>query len=161
MSIGLIELLKLSTLTLSTTSPEGWPNAAPLYFAASFRFYTGQIGLENLRDLALYFFSEENSQHILDIRSDPRAAAVIYPESRTWQEIRGLQMRGEVRLVPQGQEWERAWELYQVKFPFFADLRTMVARNRLYVFMVDWVRIVDYHSGLGAKEEWQRASENV
>jgi uncharacterized protein YhbP (UPF0306 family) len=137
----LTELLDLSTMTLSTTDPTGEPYAAPVYFAAD----------EALR---LYFFSDAGSRHSEDTQRDRRAAAAIYPQCRDWQEIRGLQMRGEVRAVEHGPEWDAAWEIYEAKFPFVIELRAVVALNTLYVFEPHWVRLVDNRQGFGFKEEW-------
>ena len=134
------DLLALPAMTLATGSPEGEPHAAPVYFVAD----------ENKR---LYFFSDANSQHALDLQTNARAAAAIHPLVSGWQEIRGLQLRGRVRAVPQGAEWEHAWVLYQAKFPFVEKLKEAVARSVLYVFEPDWIRLVDNRKGLGYKEE--------
>lgn len=137
----LTELLRLSTMTLSTTGPTGEPHAAPVYFAAS-------------EALALYFFSDPGSRHSLHTGRDRRAAAAIYPECRDWRDIRGLQLRGEVRSVEPGAEWEAAWEIYAAKFPFVSELKAVVTRNQLYVFKPAWIRLVDNRKGFGFKEEW-------
>ena len=135
------DLLALPAMTLATGGVEGAPHAAPVYFAAD----------ENGR---LYFFSDAASQHALDLQNGAaRAAAAIHPLVSGWQEIRGLQLRGRVRVVPAGAEWERAWNLYQAKFPFVESLKSTVARSTLYAFEPDWVRLVDNRKGFGWKEE--------
>jgi uncharacterized protein YhbP (UPF0306 family) len=103
----------------------------------------------------LYFFSDADSQHALDLQGDARAAAAIHPLVSGWQEIRGLQLRGRVHAVPAGAEWERAWMLYRDKFPFVENLKQVVARSTLYVFEPDWVRLVDNRQEFGWKEERQ------
>ena len=136
------ELLKtISTMTLATANPEGNPYAAPVYFVAD-------------DEMRLYFFSETNSQHSQDIARNPRVAAAIYPECEGWQDIKGLQLRGEVRLVAPSQEWDSAWARYQVKFPFVRALKTVVAKNQLYIFIPSWIRLVDNSRGFGYKKEW-------
>lgn len=135
------DLLALSTLTLATSNVDGIPHAAPVYFVAD-------------DDYHLYFFSDVSSQHSLDLTHDPRAAAAIYPECHDWQDIRGLQLRGEVRPVPLGMEWDHAWELYVAKFPFVMELKAIVERNTLYAFIPSWVRQVDNRRGFGFKQEW-------
>ena len=137
-----VDLLDLSTLSLSTIGADGEPHAAAVYFAAG-------------KALRLYFFSDEGSQHSQDVRGDPRAAAAIYPECRDWQDIRGLQLRGEVRAVEPGPDWDSAWEIYEAKFPFVSELRAVVSRNTLYVFEPYWIRLVDNRRGFGFKEEWE------
>ncbi|PWH16942.1 MAG: hypothetical protein DDG59_08575 [Anaerolineae bacterium] len=133
-------LLQLSTMTLATCSLSGEPHAAAVYFAAI--------------DLKLYFFSDTNSQHSQDLRENPLAAVVIYPEVWDWQTIRGIQMRGRVDVIPSGEEWQRAWETYQIKFPFVRQIESIVARNVLYRFQPNWLRWMDNRFGLGHKEEW-------
>jgi len=135
------DLLSLSTMTLATSSPLGDPHAAPVYFAAA-------------ETLCLYFFSDPLSQHSLDLARDSRAAAAIYPECRDWQDIRGLQLHGEVHPVPTGPEWDAAWELYVAKFPFVSEMKATVERNVLYIFIPQWARLVDNRRGFGFKQEW-------
>lgn len=137
-------LWALPALTLATTGLDGAPHAAAVYFAAS----------EDQQ--ALYFFSAASSQHSLDLTANPQAAATIHPLVQGWQEIRGLQLRGWVKVVPPGEEWEQAWQRYLVKFPFAGDIKEVVARNTLYAFHPTWVRWIDNRRGFGHKEEWTR-----
>lgn len=141
------DLLLLPAMTLATSSPLGEPHAAPVYFAA---------GGEGPR---FYFFSDPNSQHCCDLAANPCAAASIHPLVNSWQEIRGLQMRGEVLPVPPGEEWQNAWQLYQAKFPFVSRLKAEVERSGLYAFVPNWIRLVDNRRGFGFKEERGSASE--
>ncbi len=137
------ELLdSVSTLTLSTTSPEGEPHAAPVYFAHD-------------EDINLYFFSEAKSQHAQDIAENPRAAVAIYPQCEGWRDIRGLQLRGRVDLVKSGDRWDLAWNLYKAKFPFVKNLEPIVVKNQLYVFSPNWIRLVDNSQGFGYKQEYR------
>jgi uncharacterized protein YhbP (UPF0306 family) len=128
-------------MTLATVGAEGAPHAAPVYFAAE----AGQ---------RFYFFSDPASQHAIDLAQNPRAAAAIYPEVSGWTEIRGLQLRGAVQAVPTGPDWQAGWACYQAKFPFVAALKPLVARNQLYVFTPNWLRLVDNRQGFGYKQEW-------
>lgn len=136
-------------MTLSTIDPKGGPCAAPVYFVA--REYDFSESRSHWR---LYFFSEATSQHAQNITRDGRAAAAIYPECQGWQDIRGLQLRGVVQPVAKGSEWELAWQVYCDKFPFVAQLKPIVARNELYVFAPEWIRLVDNRRGFGFKQEW-------
>jgi hypothetical protein len=135
------ELLQVSTMTLATISAAGTPHAAPIYFAAS-------------KTLELFFFSDPTSQHGRDLEANPLAAAALYPESESWQTIRGLQMRGQAHILDRGPEWEVAWEIYQRKFPFVSGLKSIVARNAMYIFKPEWIRLVDNRRGFGFKQEW-------
>lgn len=135
------ELLQTSTMSLATVGADGMPHAAAVYFAAG-------------PDLQLFFFSAEDSQHARDLMRDPRAAAAIYPECFDWQDIRGLQLRGEAYPLERGPAWQAAWQLYCAKFPFVAGLKPIVARNLLYAFQPHWMRHVDNRRRFGFKEEW-------
>jgi hypothetical protein len=136
------ELLTTSTMTIATTGPDGEPHAAAVYFSSD-------------DELNLYFFSDLESQHIQDVSRDGRAAVTIYPECFDWKEIRGLQLRGTVQQVDQGHEWEHAWQLYRYKFPFVTELEPIFASNQFYIFIPNWIRLVDNRRGLGFKQEWR------
>jgi uncharacterized protein YhbP (UPF0306 family) len=152
------DLLLVSTMALATQGPDG-PHAAPVYFAAQ-----PSSGLETLLDqgqasLRLYFFSDPESQHSRHLDANPLAAAAIYPAAKGWQDIRGLQLRGRVQRLPLGPQWENAWQCYLAKFPFVAVLKSVVARNALYVFTPTWLRLIDNARGFGFKQEWIRKDE--
>jgi flavin prenyltransferase len=134
------DLLALPAMTLATSGPAGEPHAAPVYFAAS-------------AEQHLYFFSETNTQHSQDLQANPQAAIAIHPIVQQWTDIRGLQLRGRVQVVPTGPAWEHAWQLYLEKFPFVVALKAELERNTLYEFIPAWVRMVDNRRGFGYKEE--------
>ncbi len=135
------ELLAVSTLTLATVTPDGRPYAAPVYFAADSRLHC-------------YFFSSADSEHSRNLQAESRAGAAFYPECYRWEEIRGVQMQGDVRALAPGSEWDRAWEVYLAKFPFVQELSEVLQRSTLYVLAPDWVRLVDNRRGFGYKQEW-------
>ena len=137
----LSEYFDLSTLTLATAALDGRPHAAPVYFVAD-------------TDLRLYYFSALSSRHAQDTAASQAAAAAIYPPCYDWQDIRGLQLEGVVNPVLPGGSWERAWELYRIKFPFVSELRQVVERNTLFVFVPHWIRLVDNRRGFGFSQEW-------
>ncbi len=135
------DLLALPAMTLATRGSDGAPHAATLYFAA------GEQG-------RLYFFSDPDSQHGRHLAANPAAAVTIQPEANDWRQIRGLQLRGRVERLAPGPAWEQAWQLYIAKFPFVVGLEQAVARNALYAFIPDWIRLIDNQRGFGFKEEW-------
>jgi uncharacterized protein YhbP (UPF0306 family) len=160
----LTELLSLSTLSLATADLSGKPHVAPVYFAADlkFDFNAGRdvvcnvsTCLDRVNSLQLYFFSDQDSQHAQHLASNPRAAGTIYPVCTGWQDIRGLQLHGQVSLITPGAQWELSWELYRAKFPFVSLLKPIVARNTLYCFNSTWLRMSDNRRGFGSKEEKQ------
>ena len=141
------ELLEsISTMTLATTDQQGNPHAASVYFVS--------VDIEGCSHL--YFFSAEHSQHSQHIAQNPKTAAAIYPECQGWRDIRGLQLRGETRLVESTTEWDSAWAHYQGKFPFVRAMKKVIAQNRLYVFSPNWIRLLDNSQGFGYKKEWRQ-----
>lgn len=145
LDLSIDELWALPAMTLATMGEDGTPHAATVYFASDEKHTT------------LYFFSEHDTQHGLDLLTNPSAAGTIYPLVDRWQEIRGLQVRGTVSAVPPGENWVRGWDRYLVKFPFAAEMKETVARSTLYAFHLDWVRLIDNRRGFGYKEEWKPA----
>jgi flavin prenyltransferase len=135
-----VDILSLPYLTLATVDRHSTPHAASLYFVAD-------------KENKLYFFSDKKSQHSQDLTENTRAAVTISPLVNGWKEIRGLQMRGTVRRVFPGEEWEQAWKHYLAKFPFVKDLADIVVENHLFVFIPEWIRLVDNTKGFGNKEE--------
>ena len=59
-----------------------------------------------------------------------------------------------MQVVAPGEEWERGWACYLVKFPFAADLQAVIAQNTLDTLRPDWIRWTDNRQGFGHKEEW-------
>ena len=134
------ELLQLSTMALAT-GLNGSPHVAPVFFVADAEYH-------------LYFFSASDSQHSRDLKENPASAIAIYQETHDWRAIHGLQMRGLAREVIPGFEWNHAWVLYQEKFPFVREFSAVVKDNKLYVFIPEWIRLIDNRAGFGHKKEW-------
>jgi uncharacterized protein YhbP (UPF0306 family) len=134
-------LAKHSTLTLATTTASGLPEAAPLFFAAA-------------ADGSLLFVSGAESRHSLNIAANGKAAVAIYGETRSWNDIIGLQMEGEVSAIPAGAEREAAWVTYRAKFPFVVEFEAEVSRSTFYRFTPRWVRLIDNGVRFGYKEEF-------
>ena len=128
-------------MTLATTGQDGEPYAAAVYFAAD-------------SQLQIYFFSSPASQHGRNLGHQPKAAIAFSPDCHSWEEIRGVQMRGHVQLLHAGSGWDYAWQTFASKFPFVRDLSDVVEQNWLYVFKPDWVRVIDNRQGFGFKQEW-------
>ena len=139
---SLADLLSLSTMTVATSGSDGEAHAADVYFASD-------------EQLTLYFFSDSNSQHGVDIRRDPRAAITIHAGQGGWEQILGLQMRGVINAISDQALWQQAWDVYRVKFPFVSELEDVVAINQLYGFNPYWMRLVDNSQGFGFNQEWK------
>jgi 4-hydroxy-3-polyprenylbenzoate decarboxylase len=139
------DLLALPLITLATVGQDGAPHAASVYFAADADAEGGPC---------LYFFSAASSQHGRDLTGNPQAALTLSTLVEGWRDIYGMQMRGEAHPLPPGAQWEHAYQLYLARFPFAAGLKEEMARNILYVFTPQWLRLVDNSRGFGFKEEW-------
>ena len=100
-ALGLVE--DQYTMTLCT-AVQDTPWAAPVYYV-------------NL-DFLFCFFSDPKSRHIQESRNTGKAAAAIFHQSSSWQEIRGVQMSGEIKALRPGMEALRALRAYLRKFPF-------------------------------------------
>lgn len=140
-------------MTLATSSVDGIPHAAPVYFVALPTPADNSLE-RNLAPLCFYFFSEVDSRHSQDVSQHGIAAGSIHAESKDWRNIRGLQMVGNVRLIQKGSEWQSAWEGYRKKFTFVTVLKLVVARNAFYALTPNWMRLVDNRIRFGFKQEW-------
>jgi uncharacterized protein YhbP (UPF0306 family) len=134
-----------STLTLATVNAHGRPESAPLFFADD--------------DDSLIWISGQKSRHSRNIAATGKAAVTVHNETWDWNEIAGLQMEGEVNLIPLGPARERAWELYKAKFPFVVEFEAEVMRSEFYRFTPAWIRLIDNSVSFGYKEEITLAAE--
>jgi uncharacterized protein YhbP (UPF0306 family) len=137
------------TMTLATSSGDE-PWAAPVYYVYHRK--------------RQYFFSSPRSRHIVEALAKGRAAAAVFVESNSWQEIRGLQMSGTVNLVPPGMEALRALVAYIRKFPlvkeFFSPGEVIAMEGfeqrfnvRFYRFTPQVVYYVDNSVKFGFRQE--------
>lgn len=129
-------------MTLATSGRDGDVHAADVYFACG-------------EQLDLYFFSDAESQHSMDLRGEERAAVTIHADRVRWEDILGLQMRGICRAISETGEWQTGWGVYLAKFPFVSNLADVIKVNQLYAFSPCWVRLVDNSRGFGFKREWK------
>ncbi len=136
-----------TTLTLATVSDDGFPQAAPLFFAET-------------DDLALIFISERKVRHSQNIARNNRVAAAIYTDGQAWSSIRGVQLEGTCVALA-GRAAHHARNVYRRKFPFIQQnqiLRLMLNRVTVYQITPTWFRLVDNTRGFGHKKElWPAA----
>ena len=64
------------------------------------------------------------------------------------------QMRGHIRLVEAGTEWDMVRQRYCAKFPFVSELKDLLTANSLFAFSPHRIRPVDNRRGFGFKKEW-------
>lgn len=143
-------LEEYGTVTLASTG-QGGPWAATVFYASD-------------ADLRLYFVSDPRTRHGRDLAANPSVAAAIDGDVHTWNDVRGLQLEGEARILPE-EERAAAVALYLAKFPDVARLfeaprndseRVIGERLRRTAFWrltPRWVRVIDNREGFGFKEE--------
>ena len=139
-----------ATLTLATVGADGAPAAAAVFYAHDSK-------------LALYFLSEERTEHGRNLLADARVAGTIHADGQDWRGIRGLQVRGQARPAA-GTELAHAAAVYGRKFSFVAAslawsgspgvLAGPLARARFWVLRPAWFRLIDNTVQFGFKEEW-------
>jgi len=71
--------------------------------------------------LTLYFISDPDSAHSVNISLNPEVAVTISKDHSDWKTVRGLQLRGRAYEVPEG-ESEPARKIFEKKYPFLAEL---------------------------------------
>lgn len=128
-----------STLSLATVNVAGLPEVAPLLYVTD--------------DETLIWISGPRSRHSHNIGLNRRAAVAIHNEVWTWDEIAGVQMEGEVNLIPLGPSREHAWELYKTKFPAVVEFETDLSTSEFYRFVPTWIRLIDHTTHFGYHEE--------
>ena len=95
-----------STMTLATAKGNvAW--SAPVYYV----FFKS----------CFYFFSDPTSRHIQESLASGQASCSIYANASTWQEIRGIQMSGQIETVAPRLGAIEVIRAYLKKFPFTKD----------------------------------------
>lgn len=91
-----------NTMVLSTNGSEGlW--STPVFY----------VNREN----RLYFLSDLNSKHSRNLRENPVIAVTVTEDYKDWQQIQGLQIRGQATTVSSLKETAVVMALYLKKFP--------------------------------------------
>ena len=104
LAVVLIE--EQSTMTLATARGDvAW--SAPVYY----------VFLKS----CFYFFSDPTSRHIQESLASGQASSSIYANASTWQEIRGIQMSGQMETVSARLGTIEVIRAYLKKFPFTKD----------------------------------------
>ena len=131
---------KHNTVTLATNGENG-PCAAAVFYAL------------NKNKNALLFISKPKSEHIKNIISNNKCAATIQEDGLNWELIKGVQLKGEIRLAK-----EEYWAYYFERYPFInnnENLKHHLKKVDLYTFDIKWARIIDNSEGLGNNSEFK------
>lgn len=129
-----------STLALATINAAGQPETAPLFYVSD-------------ELLHLYWLSSPASRHSLNLASQPRVAATIYPAVWNWLDIAGLQMEGEAGAVTDAAAREPVLNLYLNKFQLPDSFAGAIASSTLYRLRPTWMRWLNNREKFGFKTE--------
>lgn len=131
-------------MTLATQGPEG-PWAAAVFYAWV--------------DGALIFLSSPKSRHGANLAHDSRCAATIQEDYSDWQQIKGVQLEGQVEQL-HGEDAARARAAYAEKFPIAGPLAMIPPAIAEAFARVSWYRLlparmyfIDNSRGFGHREE--------
>jgi len=132
-----------NVVTLATSGSQGiW--AAAVFYASN--------------ELQLYFLSSPNSRHCLNLTTNPRIAATIQEDYKSWPEIKGIQLEG-VAIKLEGEERDTAILHYGKKYPIVANLdkappAIATAFNKVswYKIVPDALHFIDNEQGFGHRE---------
>lgn len=132
-----------NTMSLAT-SRDGEVYAASLFYASD--------------GLTLYFLSNPDSSHSVNIALNHRAAVTISKDHSDWRTVCGLQIKGRVFEVSESEE-EAARKVFGKKYPFLAGLlgnRELFRGARgisFYKVVPETVRLIDNTVHFGYKAE--------
>jgi uncharacterized protein YhbP (UPF0306 family) len=136
------------TMTLATVG-EGEPHGVSLFYVN--------------RDFTIFFVSDPDSRHAAHLAQNPRAALTISDHYQSWTDIRGVQMKGQVRSLGGYVKNFSLIRAYTAKFPevkeLFSPSRKLspvliqkIARGIFYEFSPAEVCFIDNTIALGYRD---------
>jgi len=129
-----------STLSLATVSAEGHPETAPVFYVSDDQFN-------------LYWLSGTSVSHSVNLSAHPQVSGNIYPAVWQWEDIVGLQIKGEAQAVSDERVREQILLIYLRKFQLPPSLDAIIAGSTLYVLRPSWMRWVNNSVAFGHKIE--------
>ena len=135
------ELLRgCTTLVLATTDERLIAHSTPLFFV--------------MDDAALiYWFSSRRSLHSRHLAANPAASLAAFQPTDSWNEIRGVQMRGMVSMVTDYDRRQAVARRYCERFALAGLFAATIRRSALYCFTPSWTRLIDNSVRFGYKFE--------
>lgn len=128
-------------ITLATSGPEGLWAAAVFYVSRGFD---------------LFFLSAGHTRHARNMADQPQVAGTIQEDYRDWEDIKGIQLAGEVTLLS-GVKRVEAIARYQTKFPFVArpvePLQAALQKVNWYRLRPTQLFFIDNSKGFGHRDE--------
>lgn len=135
-----------TTLSLATTGVDGAPSIAPLFY-----IHDGE--------LSLYWLSSRSSRHSQNLLAQPAAAAAVHCSADGWQQIRGVQLRGQALILDDPQLRTTLLKAYSKRFKLGKLFRLAIRRSDLFVLHPESIRYIDNTKGFGAKFELERSAD--
>jgi uncharacterized protein YhbP (UPF0306 family) len=129
-----------NTVALATVDEHGAVSIAPLFYLVD-------------DDLSLFWVSSPSSLHSRNLKKLPRVAATVYRQTESWNDIRGVQMRGLVRVITDRRRRRLLIKSYSERFSLGALFLPAINRCSLYEFRPDFFRFIDNSKGFGYKFE--------
>jgi len=129
-----------STLSLATVNTEGHPETAPVFYVSDDQFN-------------LYWLSGTTAAHSVNLMAHGQVAGTIYPAVWQWEDIVGLQVKGEARAISDERVREQILLIYLRKFQLPPSLDAIIASSTLYVLRPSWMRWVNNSVSFGHKVE--------
>ena len=129
-----------NTLALATLDLDGNPSVAPLFYLVD-------------EHLSLFWLSSPSSLHSQNLKKVPRAAATVYRHTESWNDIRGVQMRGLVTVITDRKRRRLLIKSYSEQFKLGTLFTAAMSRCRLYEFRPGFFRFIDNSKGFGYKFE--------
>jgi uncharacterized protein YhbP (UPF0306 family) len=129
-----------NTLALATVDGLGHASVAPLFYLVD-------------DDLSLYWLSSPSSLHSQNLKTTHQAAATVYRHTESWKDIRGVQMRGLVRIITDRKRRRILIKGYSERFDLGALFVGAISRCSLYEFRPGFFRFIDNSKGFGHKFE--------
>lgn len=136
-----------STLALATADRHLAPHSTPLFFAMD-------------DAMRLYWFSSRRSQHSRNLAANPAASVAVFHQTERWQQIRGVQMRGQVTTVDDRERRRAIARIYCERFALGEVFAAVVRRSSLYCFTPSWARYIDNSVRFGYKFELELPASN-
>ena len=129
-----------STVALSTVNAEGHPETAPVFYVSDDQFN-------------LYWLSTTQVAHSVNLSAHSQVSGSICPTTWQWEDIAGLQIKGEARAISDERIREQILLIYLRKFQLPPTFDSMIASSTLYVLRPTWMRWVNNSVTFGYKTE--------
>lgn len=134
-------------LALATRTPEQMHHVTPLFYAVA--------GLAGCEAPLLVFASRAETCHGRALGDGPAAAgAAIYLETEVLEQVRGVQLRGDVVVCTRlhGDAHATLRAAYLERHPLAAP--HLGPRDQLYALAITWAKLTDNRLGFGRRREW-------